>query len=113
MNDGLHGSPSTCVVLSSLSSPSNVQTSSITATSMVVSWDSVSGASGYYVGYDRQGFGIGTSTPSLFERVTGGTTVILSGLSPGSQYEVTVWSTNGAGVSEGNATILSTTLEQG
>ena len=80
---------------------------------MVVSWDSVSGASGYYVGYDKQGFGIGTSIPSLFERVTGGTTVTLSGLSPGSQYEVTVWSTNGTGVGEGNATISSTTLEQG
>ena len=80
---------------------------------MVVSWTSVSGASGYYVGYDRQDFGIGTSTPSLFERVTGGTTVTLSGLSPGSQYKVTVWSTNGAGVSEGNATISSSTLELG
>lgn len=80
---------------------------------LTVSWDTVSMATLYYVGYSIQGFGIGTVFPPLFERVVGSTSVTLTGLTPGSQYVITVWSSNGAGVSAENSTTTVMTTEQG
>ena len=100
---------------SALSAPSNLMTSGATTTTTVsVSWSSVSGATGYYVSYQRLDLGAPPVVTPQYERIVGGaTSVTLSGLEPGTTYRIRVWSTNGTSVSSEAGIMDVTTVESG
>ena len=100
---------------SALSAPSNLMTSgATTTTAMSVSWSPVSGATGYYVSYQRQDLGAPPVVTPQYERIVGGATnVTLSGLEPGTTYRIRVWSTNGTSVSIEAGEMDVTTVESG
>ena len=82
---------------------------------MGVSWSQVSGATGYYVSYQRQDLGAPPVVTPQYERIVGGatTSVTLSGLEPGTTYRIRVWSTNGTSVSREAEQTDVTTMESG
>ena len=85
-----------------------------TTTAVSVSWSSVSGATGYYVSYQRQDLGAPPVVTPQYERIVGGaTSVTLSGLEPGTTYRIRVWSTDGASVSSEAREMDVTTVESG
>ena len=101
---------------STLLSPFNLLTSGATTTTTVsVSWSPVSGATGYYVSYQRQDLGASPVMTPQYERIVGGasTSVTLSGLEPGTTYRIRVWSTDGASVSSEAGMVVVTTVESG
>ena len=100
---------------SALSAPSIVMTSGATTTTAVsVSWSPVSGATGYYVSYQRQDLGTPPVVTPQYERIVGGaTSVTLSGLEPGTTYRIRVWSTDGTSVSSEAGKVDVTTVESG
>jgi len=75
----------------------------------------VSGATGYYVSYQRQDLGAPPVVTPQYERIVGGanTSVTLSGLEPGTTYRIRVWSTNGTSVSSEAGEMDVTTVESG
>ena len=100
---------------STLSPPSTLMTSGATTTTTVsVSWSPVSGATGYYVSYQRQDLGAPPVVTPQYERIVGGaTSVTLSGLEPGTTYRIRVWSTDGTSVSSEAGERNVTTVESG
>ena len=86
-----------------------------TNTSVNVSWSQVSGATGYYVSYQRQDLGAPPVVTPQYERIVGGatTSVTLSGLEPGTTYRIRVWSTDGYSVSTEAREMNVTTVESG
>ena len=86
-----------------------------TTTTVSVSWSTVSGATGYYVSYQRQNLGTPPVVTPQYERIVGGTntSVTLSGLEPGTTYRIRVWSTDGASVSSEAKEMNVTTVESG
>ena len=85
-----------------------------TTTTVSVSWSSVSGATGYYVSYQRQDLGAPPVVTPQYERIVGGvTSVTLSGLEPGTTYRIRVWSTDGTSVSSETREMDVTTVESG
>ena len=86
-----------------------------TTTTVSVSWSTVSGATGYYVSYQRQDLGTPPVVTPQYERIVGGTntSVTLSGLKPGTTYRIKVWSTNGTSVSSEAGEMDVTTVESG
>ena len=101
---------------SALSPPFNLMTSGATTTTTVsVSWSQVSGATGYFVSYQRQDLGIFPVVTPQYERIVGGTStsVTLSGLEPGTTYRIRVWSTDGASVSSEARLMNVATVESG
>ena len=83
-----------------LQPPSSITQGATTTTTVSVSWSQVSGASGYYVSYQRQDLGTPPVVTPQYERIVGGaTSVTLSGLEPGTTYRIRVWSTDGTSVS--------------
>ena len=83
----------------SLRQPTNLSTS-VTSTSITLSWDAVSGASGYDV---KQGAD-GTETA-----VSSGTSHTFNGLTAGTEYTLYVRSKNGSGTSDWASTTATTT----
>ena len=84
------------------------------STTANVSWPPVSGATGYYVSYQRQDLGTPPVVTPQYERIVGGaTSVTLSGLEPGAAYRIRVWSTDGASVSSEAREMDVTTVESG
>ena len=82
-----------------LQPPSSI-TQGGTTTTVSVSWSPVSGATGYYVSYQRQDLGAPPVVTPQYERIVGGaTSVTLSGLEPGTTYRIRVWSIDGTSVS--------------
>ena len=102
-------------VNTALQPPSNITEGAATTTAVSVSWSSVSGATGYYVSYQRQDLGSPPVVTPQYERIVGGasTSVTLSGLEPGTTYRIRVWSTNGASVSSEAVEMNVTTMESG
>ena len=100
---------------STLLAPSNLMTSGATTTTTVsVSWSPVSGATGYYVSYQRQDLGTPPVVTPQYERIVGGaTSVTMSDLVLGTTYEIRVWSTNGRSVSSEAGEMDVTTVESG
>ena len=85
-----------------------------TTTTVSASWSPVSGATGYYVSYQRQDLGTPPVVTPQYERIVGGaTSVTLSGLEPGTTYRIRVWSTDGASVSSETREMDVTTVESG
>ena len=84
-------------------------------TTVSVSWSPVSGATGYYVSYQRQDLGTLPVVTPQYERIVGGnsTSVTLSGVEPGTTYRIRVWSTNGTSVSSEAREMNVTTVESG
>ena len=84
-----------------LQTPSSVTQGAASTTTVSVSWSRVSGATGYYVSYQRQDLGTPPVVTPQYERIVGGatTSVTLSGLEPGTTYRTRVWSTDGTSVS--------------
>ena len=95
--------------------PSSITQGAASTTSVSVSWSQVSGATRYYVSYQRQDLGAPPVVTPQYERIVGGatTSVTLSGLEPGTTYRIRVWSTNGTSVSSGRKEIDMTTMESG
>ena len=95
--------------------PSSITQGTIIPTVVNVSWSQVSGATGYYVNYQRQDLGTPPVVTPQYERIVGGatTSVTLSGLEPGTTYRIRVWSTNGASVSSEAGEMNVTTVESG
>ena len=95
--------------------PSMLMTSGATTTTTVsISWSQVSGATGYYVSYQRQDLGTPPVVTPQYERIVGGaTSVTLSGLEPGTTYRIRVWSADGASVSSEAREVDVTTVESG
>ena len=102
-------------VSTDLQPPSSITQGATSTTAMSVSWSQVSGATGYYVSYQRQDLGAPPVVTPQYERIVGGatTSVTLSGLEPGTTYRIRVWSTNGTSVSRGRSNIDLTTVESG
>ena len=74
----------------------------------------MSGATGYYVSYQRQDFGAPPVVTPQYERIVGGaTSVTLSGLEPGTTYRVRVWSRDGTSVSSRAVEMDVATMESG
>ena len=88
-------------VNTALQPPSSIAQGATTTTTVSVSWSQVSGATGYYVSYQRQDLGAPPVVTPQYERIVGGatTSVTLSGLEPGTTYRIRVWSTDGTSVS--------------
>ena len=86
-----------------------------TSTEVSVSWSQVSGATGYYVSYQRQDLGAPPVVTPQYERIVGGatTSVTLRGLEPGTTYRIRVWSTTGTSVSSETREMDVTTMEEG
>ena len=102
-------------VSTTLQTPSSV-TQGITSTiSISVSWSQVSGATRYYVSYQRQDLGTPPVVTPQYERIVGrdSTSVTLSGLEPGTTYRIRVWSTDGTSVSSGAGEMNVATAESG
>ena len=98
-----------------LQPPSNITQGATTTTTVSVSWSPVSGATGYYVSYQRQDLGAPPVVTPQYERIVGGasTSVTLSGLEPGTTYRIRVWSTDGTSVSSETKEVDVTTVESG
>ena len=97
-----------------LQPPSTITQGATTTTTVSVSWSSVSGATGYYVSYQRQDLGTPPVVTPQYERIVGGaTSVTLSGLEPGTTYRIRVWSTDGTSVSSEAREMNVTTVESG
>ena len=83
-----------------LQPPSSITQGATTTTAVSVSWSQVSGASGFYVSYQRQDLGAPPVVTPQYEKTVGGaTSITLSGLEPGTTYRIRVWSTDGTSVS--------------
>ena len=102
-------------VNTALHPPSSITQGAATTTTVSVSWSPVSGATGYYVSYQRQDLGTPPVVTPRYERIVGGasTSVTLSGLEPGTTYRIRVWSTNGTSVSSEAREVDVTTVESG
>ena len=76
------------------SPPESITPGATTNTTVSVSWPQVSGATGYYVSYQRQDLGTPPVVTPQYERLAGETnnSVTLSGLEPGTTYRIRVWS---------------------
>ena len=99
-------------VNTALQPPSSITHGGTTTTSVSVSWSQVSGATGYYVSYQRQDLGAPPVVTPQYERIVGGdnTGATLSGLEPGTTYRIRVWSKDNSSVSsEAREVVLSTT----
>ena len=94
--------------------PPSITPGATTTTSVSVSWSQVSGATGYYVSYQRQDLGAPPVVTPQYERIVGEATtnVTLSGLEPGTTYRIRVWSTNGTSVSSVAMEVDVTTMEK-
>ena len=104
------------VALTAIGSPSeSITPGATTKTTVNVSWPRVSGATGYYVSYQRHDLGNPPVVTPQYERLVGETnnSVTLSGLEPGSTYRIRVWSTNGTSVSSVAREMDVTTVESG
>ena len=106
--------PFMSLTASTLSAPS-MTSGATTATTVSVSWSPVTGATGYYMSYQRQDLRAPPVVTPQYERIVGGasTSVTLSGLVPGTTYRIRVWSTNGASVSSEAREMDVTTGESG
>ena len=95
--------------------PMSISASDTTNATVNVSWSQVSGATGYYVSYQRQDLGAPPVVTPQYERIVGGatTSVTLSGLEPGTTYRIRVWSTDGTSVSSEAREMNVTTDESG
>ena len=102
-------------VSTTLQPPSSITQGATTTTSVSVSWSQVSGATGYYVSYQRQDLGAPPVVTPQYKRIVGGdnTSVTLSGLQPGTTYRIRIWSTDGTSVSNGITNKDITTVESG
>ena len=101
-------------VNTALQPPSSITQGATTTTTVSVSWSPVSGATGYYVSYQRQDLGAPPVVTPQYERIVGGaTSVTLSGLEPGTTYRIRVWSTDGTSVSSEAREMNATTVESG
>ena len=102
-------------VNTALQPPSPITQGAATTTTVSVSWSPVSGATGYYVSYQRQDLGAPAVVTPQYERIVGGasTSVTLSGLEPGTNYRIRVWSTDGTSVSSEAREVDVTTVESG
>ena len=102
-------------VSTTLQPPSTPAATSTMSNSISVSWSQVSGATGYYVSYQRQDLGTPPVVTPQYERIMGGdtTSVTLSGLEPGTTYRIRVWSTDGTSVSSGAGEMDVTTIRIG
>ena len=101
-------------VSTALQPPSSITQGATTTTTVSVSWSPVSGATGYYVSYQRQDLGTPPVVTPQYERIVGGaTSVTLSGLKPGTTYRIRVWSTDGTSVSSEAREVDVTTVENG
>ena len=102
-------------VNTTLQAPSSIAPGATTTTTVTVSWPQVSGATGYYVSYQRQDLGAPPVVTPQYERIVGGatTSVTLSALEPGTTYRIRVWSTDGTSVSSGKMEMDVTTVESG
>ena len=70
----------------------------VTATSIVVMWSGAgSPVNGYYISWRRTD--LGNSATVEYAQVTGATMHMLINLFAGVTYDITVWSTDGTGVS--------------
>ena len=98
-----------------LQTPSSFAQGATTTTAVSVSWSQVSGATGYYVSYQRQDLGAPPVVTPQYERIVGGanTSVTLRGLEPGTTYRIRVWSTDGTSVSSEAREMDVTTMEEG
>ena len=97
-----------------LQPPSSITQGGTTTTTVSVSWPPVSGATGYYVSYQRQDLGAPPVVTPQYERIVGGaTSVTMSGLEPGTTYRIRVWSTDGTSVSSEAREMDVTTVESG
>ena len=76
------------------SPPESITQGPATSIAVSVSWSQVSGATGYYVSYQRQDLGAPPVVTPQYERIVGGatTSVTLSDLEPGTTYKIRVWS---------------------
>ena len=90
-------------VSTNLQPPSSIRQEATANTIVSVSWSQVSGATGYYVSYQRQDLGTPPVVTPQYERIVGRatTSITLSGLEPGTTYRIRVWSTDGTSVSSG------------
>ena len=95
--------------------PSSITQGATSTTTVSVSWSQVSGATGYYVSYQRQNLGTPPVVTPQYARIVGGdnTSVTLSGLEQGTTYRIRVWSTDGTSVSNGTGEMDVTTVESG
>ena len=95
--------------------PSSITQGATYNITVSVSWSQVSGATGYYVSYQRQDLGTPPVVTPQYDRIVGGdnTSVTLSDLEPGTTYRIRVWSTDGASVSSGTGEMDVTTIESG
>ena len=102
-------------VSTSLQTPSTPAATSTLTNSISVSWSQVSGATGYYVSYQRQELGTPPVVTPQYVRIVGGdnTSVTLSGLEPGTTYRIRVWSTDGTSVSSKAREMDVKTVERG
>ena len=98
-----------------LQPPSSITQEATANTAVNVSWSQVSGATGYYVSYQRQDLGTPPVVTPQYERIVGGdnTSVTLSGLEPGTTYRIRVWSRDMTSVSSGAGEMNVTTIESG
>ena len=98
-----------------LQPPSSITPGATTTTTVTVSWPQVSGATGYYVSYQRQDLGAPPVVTPQYERIVGRatTSVTLSGLEPGTIYRIRVWSRHGKSVSSGKMEMDVTTVKSG
>ena len=105
----------TFAVNTTLQPPSSITQGATTTTAVSVVWSQVSGATGYYVSYQRQDLGAPPVVTPQYERIVGGatTSVTLSGLELGTTYRIRVWSTDGASVSSGAGEMDVATMESG
>ena len=102
-------------VNTALQPPSSTTPGATTTTTASVSWSQVSGATGYYVSYQRQDLGAPPVVTPQYERIVRGatTSVTLSGLEPGTTYRIRVWSRDGTSVSSRKMEMDVTTVENG
>ena len=101
-------------VNTALQPPSSITKGATTNTTVSVSWSLGSGATGYYLSYQRQDLGAPPVVTPQYERIVGGATnVTLSDLQPGTTYTIRVWSTDGTSVSSEAREMNMTTMESG
>ena len=98
-----------------MQAPPSITQRAATTTTVSVSWPQVSGATGYYVSYQRQDLGAPPVVTPQYERIVGGatTSVTLTGLEPGTTYRIRVWSANGTSVSSEAREMDVTTMGEG
>ena len=102
-------------VNTALQPPSSITQGATTTTTVCISWSQVSGATGYYVSYQRQDLGAPPVVTPQYEKIVGRatTSVTLSGLEAGTTYKIRVWSTDGTSVSSEAREMDVTTVESG